>query len=211
MIVIGLTGSIGMGKSTTAEMFRAEGVPVWDADAAVHRLYAAGGAAVGPVLARFPDAGDGQGGIDRERLSSVVTTDAAALRDLEAIVHPLVREDQAAFLEEARGRGTPVVLLDIPLLAESGMSQLFDDIVVVTADPSVRRARVLARPGMTGAKLDAILARQAPESERLKLATHVIRTDEGKDAARARVRAILSEIREKHGLPAITEQGSSGA
>ena len=206
MIIIGLTGSIGMGKSTTADFFKAEGLPVWDADAAVHRLYAAGGGAVVPVLAEFPEGRSADGGIDRDKLSSATLGKPQALKSLEAIVHPLVREDQAGFLASAREDGAEMVVLDIPLLVESGMAGLFTEIVVVTADEKVRRERVLARPGMTPEKLHAILARQATEEERLSHATHVIRTDEGLDAAERRVSEVLAAIREKQGLSSAQEQ-----
>lgn len=207
MITIGLTGSIGMGKSTTARLFAAQGVPVWDADAAVHRLYAPGGDGVSPVLARFPEARGNDGGVDRTRLAAATLGDPAALGDLEAIVHPLVRDEQRSFLDRQSRRGADIVLLDIPLLAESGMAGHFDEVVVVTADPEIRRARVLSRPGMTAAKLDAILAKQASEPERIALATHVVQTDRGEDAARKRVGEILAAIREKHGLPPASERG----
>lgn len=206
MIIIGLTGSIGMGKSTTAKLFAENGVPVWDADNAVHRLYAPGGAAVDAVLKRFPDAMSADGGIDREKLSAALGAreDFAAL---EAIVHPLVREDQAAFIDAQRAAGADLVILDIPLLVEGGDAELFQEIIVCTADLGVRRARVLERPGMTEAKLEAILARQASEEDRLAHATHVIRTDKGVPAARQRVQEVLRAIREKHRLSSGAEPG----
>jgi dephospho-CoA kinase len=210
MIVIGLTGSIGMGKTTTAKLFSGEGVPVWDADAAVHRLYAPGGRAVKPILEAFPNAGNEETGIDRSSLSAALQQ-AAELRRLESIVHPLVREDQAAFLDLQRRKNAPVVVLDIPLLAESGAAAAFDAVVVVTADENVRRARVLSRPGMTEDKFEAILSRQAPEAERLAIADHVIRTDRGIPHAREEVRAVLSALREKHGLPKSPSKGSDEA
>ncbi|MEM1410543.1 MAG: dephospho-CoA kinase [Pseudomonadota bacterium] len=207
MITIGLTGSIGMGKSTTAKLFAAEGLPVWDADAAVHRLYQPGGEGAEAVLGRFPEAADGAGGVDRSRLAALVLKDPASMADLEALVHPLVRADQTRFLAACTERRAPAALLDIPLLAESGAAPLFDEVVVVTADEAVRRARVLERPGMTEEKLEAILAKQASEDDRLKLAHHVIRTDRSVDDAREQVRAVLKAIREKHGLPQYPEQG----
>ncbi|MEE4208440.1 MAG: dephospho-CoA kinase [Parvularcula sp.] len=208
MIVLGLTGSIGMGKTTTAKLFADEGVPIWDADAAVHRLYAPGGAAVAPVLSLFPDVGSAEGGIDRARLSSVLG-DPSALKALEEAVHPLVRRDQDAFLEHQREAGSEIVLLDIPLLAESGAAPLFDAVIVVTADEEVRRERVLARPGMTSEKLAGILARQAPERERLKIADFILRTDQGIEAARGEVRRILAQVREKHALSKPSANGSN--
>jgi dephospho-CoA kinase len=208
VIVLGLTGSIGMGKTTTAKLFADEGVPIWDADAAVHRLYAPGGAAVAPVLSLFPDVGSAEGGIDRARLSSVLG-DPSALKALEEAVHPLVRRDQDAFLEHQREAGSEIVLLDIPLLAESGAAPLFDAVIVVTADEEVRRERVLARPGMTSEKLAGILARQAPERERLKIADFILRTDQGIEAARGEVRRILAQVREKHALSKPSANGSN--
>ncbi len=208
MIVVGLTGSIGMGKSTTAAMFADLGAAVWDADAAVHRLYAPGGAATGPVLEQFPEADDGEGGIDRQKLSAATLGKPASLKKLEAIVHPLVRNDQVQFLSRSGDNGCDLAILDIPLLVESGQASFFQDIVVVTADPEVRRARVLAREGMTEDKLDAILARQASEEDRLAQATFTVRTDRGLDHARAQVKAIVAALREKHGLPETSEPGS---
>ncbi|MEM1379819.1 MAG: dephospho-CoA kinase [Pseudomonadota bacterium] len=201
MITIGLTGSIGMGKSTTAKLFAEQGVPVWDADAAVHRLYAPGGEGAKAVLAQFPDVAHEDGGVDRSKLAQKALGDPGLLQQLEEIVHPLVRADQMRFLAKTTELGTPIVLLDIPLLAEGGMAGLFTEIVVVTASEDIRRARVLERPGMSADKLDSILARQASEEDRLALADFVIHTDRGIDAARAEVTAVLARIREKHGLP----------
>ncbi|GGY46520.1 dephospho-CoA kinase [Parvularcula lutaonensis] len=207
MIVVGLTGSIGMGKSTTAKMFADAGAAVWDADAAVHRLYAPGGKGVEAVLSIFPEARSEEGGVDRAKLSALTLGAPDRLKRLEEIVHPLVREDQAAFLKSAEEDGAEIAVLDIPLLVEGGMQDLFREVVVVTADPEVRRRRVLARPGMTEEKLDAILARQAPEEERLRHATFTVRTDAGLDAARAEVEAIMAALREKYGLSSQSEQG----
>ena len=200
MIVIGLTGSIGMGKSTTAQLFAQEGASVWDADDAVHRLYAPGGKAVEPVLTAFPKVGDLQTGIDREKLSLQTLGQPDRLKALESIVHPLVRDDQMDFLDQARAKGAAIALLDIPLLVEGGMASLFDAVVVVTADLDARKARVLQRPGMTRAKLDSILARQASEEERLAIADYVVRTDRGVPSAHSDVKSILAKLREKHGL-----------
>ncbi|NNU15740.1 dephospho-CoA kinase [Parvularcula sp. ZS-1/3] len=207
MISVGLTGSIGMGKSTTAKMFAEEGAAVWDADAAVHRLYAPGGAAVAPVGEAFPSALSEEGGIDRDALSREVVGQPDRLKALEAVVHPLVAEDRQAFIEKAKASGADFVVLDIPLLVENGAPGFFDAVVVCTADEAIRRERVLARPGMTEDKLDAILARQAPEAERLRHATYTVRTDKGLDHARAEVAAIMADLREKHGLAQNPERG----
>ena len=197
MIVLGLTGSIGMGKSTTAAMFADEGVPVWDADAAVARLYGKGGAAVEPVEALIPGAATADG-LDREAMRAALDAEPALFAKLEAIVHPLVREDREAFLASAREEGAAVALLDIPLLYETGGEAACDAVVVVTAPAAVQRARVLVRPGMTEARLDAILARQTPDAEKRARADHVIDTSQGLDAARERVRAILASLRASH-------------
>ena len=191
--VLGLTGSIGMGKSTTAAMFREAGVPVWDADAAVHRLYAPGGAAVAPVAALVPAALDPGGGIDRARLRAALVADPGLLDRLNAIVHPLVARDRAAFLA---AHPVPVVVLDVPLLFESGGAAACDGIAVVSAPPEVQRARVLAR-GMTEAELDMILARQMPDARKRELADFVIDT-RTLDGARAAVADILRRIGEHH-------------
>lgn len=195
MIVIGLTGSIGMGKSTVAAMFAEEGAPSFDSDAAVHALYAPGGAAVAPVEAAFPGV-TRDGGIDRTTLSARVVGNAEAIKQLEAIVHPLVRQAQADFLQSNRDAGTAVVVLDIPLLFESGKSDLFDKIVVVSAPPEVQRARVLSRPGMTEEKFEALLARQTPDAEKRARADFVIDTSGSFEETRAQVRAVLDALRE---------------
>lgn len=192
MIVLGLTGSIGMGKSTTAAMFREAGVPVHDSDEAVHRLYS--GAAAPLIEARFPGVVV-DGTVDRTRLAAAVLGDKAALRDLEAIVHPLVRADADAFLARNRSAKTPIIVLDIPLLFETGGEHRVDRIVVVTAPAEVQRERVLARPGMTEAKLAAILARQTPDAEKRARADFVIDTSRGLDAAQADVTAFVERLR----------------
>lgn len=189
---LGLTGSIGMGKSTTAAMFAEEGVPVWDADATVARLYAPGGAAVAPLTTVFPEVLEA-GAISRPRLRALIARDPAVLDRVQDIVHPLVAADRAAFLRDHQGE---VVLLDIPLLFETGAHTLCDGIVTVTAPPEVQRARVLARGQMTEAEFDLILARQLPDAEKRARATWVIETTT-LDTARHAVRQILSEIREK--------------
>jgi dephospho-CoA kinase len=192
-VVLGLTGSIGMGKSTTAAMFAAEGVPVWDADAAVHRLYAPGGAAVAAVGALCP-AAIVRGAVDRARLRAAIQADPMLLPRIEAAVHPLVAADRQAFLAAEAARAAPVVVLDIPLLFETGGEAEVDATVVVSAPPEVQRARVLARPGMTPEQFEAILARQMPDAEKRRRATHVIETTTP-EGARARVRDILAAIR----------------
>lgn len=191
MIVLGLTGSIGMGKSTTARMFMDEGVPVHDSDEAVHRLYA--GVAAPLIEARFPGTVV-EGTVDRERLSAAVIGKPEALRDLEKIVHPLVRADADAFLARHRAAGAPLAVLDIPLLFETGGRDRVDQVVVVTAPPEVQRARVLARPGMTGEKFAAILARQVPDAHKRARADHVIDTGQGMEAARAAVKALVAAL-----------------
>ena len=191
MIIIGLTGSIGMGKSTTASLFEAEGVPVFDADAAVHRLYA--GRAVAPVEAAFPSAARA-GVIDREALGRVVVGDAAAMKRLEAIVHPLVREEREAFLAKARADEAALAVLDIPLLYETGGEAEVDVVVLASAPEPVQKARVLARAGMTEARFAAILAKQMPDAEKRRRADHVIETGDGLEAAARRVRALIAMI-----------------
>lgn len=196
MIIVGLTGSIGMGKSTVAKMFVEEGAPVFDSDAAVHALYAPSGAAVAPVEAAFPGVTK-DGAIDREALSKRVLGDAAAIKQLEQIVHPLVRQAQMHFLQSNRDAGTPVVVLDIPLLFEGGGAALVDKTVVVSAPAEAQRKRVLARPGMTAEKFESILARQVPDAEKRARADFVIDTGVGLDETRREVRAVLDALREQ--------------
>lgn len=172
---LGLTGSIGMGKSTTAAMFAEAGVPVWDADAAVHRLYAAGGAGVAAIAALCPEAISG-GAVNRTRLKDWIARDPSALRRIEAVVHPLVAADREAFLAAAADRGEPLVVLDIPLLYETGAQSGLDATLVVTVPPEVQRARVLARPGMTPEEFEMISDRQMPDAEKRARADHVIET-----------------------------------
>jgi dephospho-CoA kinase len=190
---LGLTGSIGMGKSTTAAMFLEEGIPVWDADAAVHRLYAPGGAAVAPLAALCP-AALRDGGINRAALKDWIAKDASALARIEAVVHPLVAADRAVFLDRA---SSDIVVLDIPLLFEKGSEAEMDATLLVTAPPEVQRARVMARPGMTEAQFATILARQMPDADKRARATHIIETL-SVDAARAAVRALIAYIRKTH-------------
>ncbi len=196
MIVLGLTGSIGMGKSTVGKMFAEEGAPVFDSDAAVHALYAAGGAAAAPVEAAFPGV-TVDGAVDREALSRRVVGDEAAIKRLEMIVHPLVRQAQAEFLQTNRDAGTKVVVLDIPLLFESGGAKLVDKVAVVSAPADAQRERVLARPGMTAEKFEAILARQTPDAEKRARADFVIDTGGSLEATRAQARAVLDALREQ--------------
>jgi len=197
MVIVGLTGSIGAGKTATAAMFRARGVPVHDADAAVHRLYDVGGAAVEPVAAAFPGV-KVDGRIDRERLSARVVDDAAALRRLEEIVHPLVRDEEATFLAAARARKQRIAVLEIPLLFETGAETRCDIVLAVSAPPDILRERVLSRPGMTEEKLDALLARQTGDEEKRRRAHFVIETAHGFEAAEKQVDDI---IRALAGLP----------
>lgn len=191
MIVLGLTGSIGMGKSTTAKMFVEAGVPVHDSDEAVHRLYA--GEAVPLIEAAFPGTVKDDV-VDRTELSRHVLGDAAALKRLEGIVHPLVRADASAFLERSRAAGSAIAVLDIPLLFETAGRARVDKVVVVTAPADIQRERVLARPGMTEAKFEAILAKQVPDAEKRKLADYIVDTGQGLEPARAAVRAIIADL-----------------
>ena len=193
MIILGLTGSIGMGKSTTGRMFADEGALVWDADAAVHRLYAHGGAAVGPLGEAFPGVVV-DGAVDRARLAEALGRDETAFRRLEAIVHPLVAQDRAEDLATARAEGVRLAVLDIPLLFETGGDAFVDAVVVVTADPEVQAARVLARSGMTRERFEAILARQTPDAEKRRRADFLVDTGRGLDAAREQVRQIVGTV-----------------
>ncbi len=196
MIRLGLTGSIGMGKSTVAAMFADEGVPVFDADAAVHRLQGPGGRVVAAIEAAFPGT-TGPAGVDRPALSAAVLGDDAAMKRLEAIVHPAVAADRTAFL--ADHAAAPLVLLDIPLLFETGGERAVDRVAVVSAAADVQRARVLARPGMTAAKFAAILARQLPDADKRARADFVIATDVPLDQSRAAVRAVIACVAPREG------------
>ncbi|SDH33656.1 dephospho-CoA kinase [Alloyangia pacifica] len=191
---LGLTGSIGMGKSQTAAFFAEAGCPVWDADAAVHRLYGSGGAAVGPIAAEFPQA-IVEKAVSREALRGVIAADAGALKRIEAIVHPLVRADRAAFDE---GHPEAIGVFDIPLLYETGSEAEFDAVACVTIPEEIQRERVLARGTMSAADLDRILARQMPNAEKCARADYVITTDT-LDHARAQVQDVLKDIeRRRH-------------
>jgi dephospho-CoA kinase len=194
MLILGLTGSIGMGKSTTSKMFQDEGVPVYDADAAVHALYAVGGAAVAPVEAAFPGVVV-NGAIDRAKLSARVVGDPEALAKLESIVHPLVGAHRIGFFEQAQAEGHEIVVLDIPLLFETGGEKRVDKVVVVSAPADVQRERVLDRPEMTPEKFEAILARQTPDAEKRARADFVIDTGQGLETARQQVRDLLTLLR----------------
>jgi dephospho-CoA kinase len=191
MIVLGLTGSIGTGKSTTAAMFQDLGVPVHDADATVHDLYRTD--AVAPVAERFPEALK-DGVIDRKALSAALAQAPERFRELEAIIHPLVRTREKAFLDAQRRNGSALVLLDIPLLYETGGDKRVDKVVVVTCDPETQRQRVLARPGMTAEKFELILSRQMPDAEKRRRADFLIDTGGGLEAARKQVEEVIQAI-----------------
>ncbi|MFC5371998.1 dephospho-CoA kinase [Brevundimonas faecalis] len=193
MIILGLTGSIGMGKSTTSRMFADEGALVWDADAAVHRLYGRSGAAVEPLGEAFPGVVV-DGVVDRTRLAEALGRDEDAFKRLERIVHPLVAQDRAEDLAAARAEGVRLAVLDIPLLFETGGDAFVDAVVVVTADPEVQAARVLARPGMTRERFEAILDRQTPDAEKRRRADFLVDTGRGLDAAREQVRRIMEAV-----------------
>jgi dephospho-CoA kinase len=190
-MIIGLTGSIGMGKSAVAGMFADEAVPVFDADATVHRLQGQGGRLVTVIEAAFPGSTH-DGAVDRAKLGAAVFGNDAEIKRLEAIVHPAVGEERAAFLAQHAGK---LVVFDVPLLFETGGDRNVDMVVVVSAAPDVQRARVLARPGMTAEKFATILARQTPNTEKRARADHVIRTDTSFDETRAQVRAVLASSR----------------
>ena len=188
MVILGLTGSIGMGKSTTAGFFAEAGAPVHDADAAVHQLY--DGAAAAAIEAAFPGTTAG-GKVDRAKLGEQVLKDPAALKRLEAIVHPLVRRDEERFLQAAEGAGAKVAVLNIPLLFETGGDKRCDAVVVVSAPPEMQRARVMERPGMTEEKFASLLGKQVPDAEKRRRADFVVDTSKDLDSTRAQVRAIL--------------------
>lgn len=188
MLILGLTGSIGMGKSTTAKLFAEAGVPVYDADATVHKVYE--GEAVPVIEAAFPGT-TRDGKVDRGLLSAKVVHDPAAMKRLEQLVHPMLRAHQQRFLEDAESSGAPVAVVDVPLLFETGGETRVDAVVVVTTSPEVQRERILARDNMTAEKLDAILARQIPDAEKRKRADFVVDTSFGLDPVRLRIREIL--------------------
>jgi dephospho-CoA kinase len=190
MIILGLTGSIGMGKSTTAQLFAEAGVPVYDADATVHSLYES--EAVPAIEAAFPGT-TANGKVDRNKLSARVVHDPAAMKQLEGIVHPMLGASRQKFLRDAEQSGAPVAVVDVPLLYETGGEKRVDAVVVVTTTPEIQHQRILARDNMTSQKLDAILARQLPDAEKRKRADFVVDTSHGLDAVRARIRDILAE------------------
>jgi dephospho-CoA kinase len=190
MIVLGLTGSIGMGKSTTAKLFAEAGVPVYDADATVHRIYQ--GEAAPAIEAAFPGT-TVDGKVDRGRLSAQVVHDPKAMKKLEQIVHPMLRGYHQKFIDDAEQAGAPVAVIDVPLLYETGGEKRVDAVVVVTTTPEIQRQRILARDNMTSEKLDAILARQLPDAEKRRRADFVVDTSDGLDPVRARIRDILDQ------------------
>ena len=192
MVVIGLTGSIGMGKTTTAQFFAEAGVPVHDADLVVHQLYANEAA---PLIERTFPGTTGPNGVDRDKLAKRVLGNDTALRTLESIVHPLVQREEARFLSEAERAGAALAVLDIPLLFETGAEGRVDAVVVVTAPPEIQRARAFQRAGMTDDKFQALLARQLPDAEKRRRAAFVVDTSGGFDSARAQVRAIVEAAR----------------
>jgi dephospho-CoA kinase len=191
MLILGLTGSIGMGKSTTAKLFAEAGVPVYDADATVHKIYQ--GEAASAIEAAFPGT-TADGKVDRNKLSSRVVHDPAAMKQLEQIVHPMLRAHHQEFLDDAERSGAAVAVVDIPLLFETGGEKRVDAVLVVTASPELQRERILARDNMTGEKLDAILARQLPDAEKRERADFVVDTSHGLDPVRAQIRDILREV-----------------
>ena len=191
MRILGLTGSIGMGKSTTAKLFVEAGVPVYDADAAVHKIYE--GEAAPAIEAAFPGTTVG-GKVDRAKLSAKVVQDPAAIKQLEGIVHPMLGASRQKFLEAAERSGAPVVVMDIPLLFETGGEKRVDAVVVVSTDPATQRERILARGTMTSEALDGILARQLPDAEKRKRADFVVDTSHGLDPVRTAIRDILAEV-----------------
>ena len=191
MLILGLTGSIGMGKSTTAKLFAEAGVPVYDADAAVHKIYQAEAAPA--IEAAFPGT-TADGKVDRARLSAKVVHDPAAIRQLEQIVHPMLGASRQKFLDDAERSGAPVVVMDVPLLFETGGEKRVDAVVVVTTTPEDQRKRILARGTMTNEALDAILARQLPDAEKRRRADFVVDTSDGLDPVRAQIRDILAEV-----------------
>lgn len=194
MLIVGLTGSIGMGKSTTAQMFREEGVAVHDFDAAVHAIYR--GPQSQSIERAFPGS-TSDGVVDRAKLAAMTLGRPAEIARLELIVHPLVQQLRRAFLAAERERGAAISLVDIPLLYETGAEKEVDKVVVVTASPEIQRERVLARPGMTEAKFGAILARQLPDLQKRRRADFVVHTDRGMEAAREEVRAIIAALRQE--------------
>jgi dephospho-CoA kinase len=191
MLILGLTGSIGMGKSTTAKLFEESGVPVYDADASVHQLYE--GEAAPAIEAAFPGT-TVDGKVDRKKLSARVVHDPAAMKQLEQIVHPMLSASRQKFFDDAERSGAPVVVVDVPLLFETGGEKRVDAVVVVTTSPEIQRERIMARGTMTSEALDAILARQMPDAEKRKRADFVVDTSHGLDPVRAQIKDILAAV-----------------
>lgn len=198
MLIIGLTGSIGMGKSTVSKRFQALGIPVCDADAEVHKLYAAGGAAVAPIEAAFPGT-TGEAGVDRQMLAAALMADPSGFKRLETIVHPLVHAAERDFLRMEAAKGTSIVVLEIPLLLEGNGQNRVDVVVVVSAPADLQRRRVLERPGMTEAKLDQILSRQVPDAEKRARADFVVDTGVPLDETLAQVDAVVAGLKGRSG------------
>jgi dephospho-CoA kinase len=205
MKIIGLTGSIGMGKTTTAAMFRDLGVPIWDADGAVHRLYASGGAAVGPVSALFPASLREDGSLDRDVLAKLVLANPDLLRQLEGVVHPLVGEDRSNFLTTARTKLAPIAIIDVPLLFETGGNAYVDKVIVVTCDAALQKSRVMARPGMSEDKFHSILARQTPDAQKRARADFLIKTDTSLDDTRQQVAHVYDQLLALSSAPSIDQ------
>jgi dephospho-CoA kinase len=191
MLVLGLTGSIGMGKSTTGKLFVEAGVPLYDADAEVHKLYE--GAAVPAIEEAFPGT-TANGKVDRQKLSARVVHDPAAMKQLEQIVHPMLGAGRKKFFDDAERAGLPVVVVDVPLLFETGGEKRVDAVVVVTTSPELQRERVLARGTMDAERLDSIIARQMPDAEKRKRADFVVDTSDGLDRVRAQIKDILTKV-----------------
>lgn len=198
MVIVGLTGSIGMGKSETAKMFRRLGIAVYDADAAVHGIYAPGGSAVAPIEEAFPGV-TGPNGVDRDALAKRVLNDPAALKKLESIVHPLVGLEQQKFLAQAAAEKAEIIVIDVPLLYETGGQKRVDCVVLVSAPYELQRERVLARPGMSEEKFQSILAKQVPDAQKREQADYIIDSSKGLEAAMAQVEALIPLL---HKVPA---------
>ena len=194
MLLIALTGSIGMGKSTTAKMFADAGIPVWDADAAVHKLYGPGGAGSDAIAQLVPDAVTSDG-VDRSKLRAAILADKTLFKKIEAVIHPLVGQDRADFLEAARNDKADIAICDIPLLFETGGNKAFDKVVVVSAPADIQRQRVLERPGMTEEAFEAILAKQVPDAEKRAQADYIVDTSKGIEAAEKQVAEIIADLR----------------
>ncbi len=192
--LLGLTGSIGMGKSTTSQLFRDAGIPVWDADETVHRLYSTGGEGAA-AIGRLRPGAVGESGVDRAALKRWIAAEPGALTRIEAAIHPLVAADRAAFIATAEANGDTLVVLDVPLLYETGADEEMDAVLVVTAPPEVQRSRVLSRPGMTAEIFEALLAKQVPDAEKRRRADFILET-ESLEAACARVTELVQQLRQ---------------